>query len=161
MSEKTIRAIADYHPIEPNTQRGDAFASERSDCTVAATAIAAQIPYYEAHKLLAEFGRKSRHPVRYTAFISWLKGLALPVGKYHVERVQMPSCLPANRLRAFGPFTQSVTLAQFLRDFPKGRFVVRISGHVFAVIDGVQYDGSPNGSRCKITDIYHFRSIVG
>lgn len=49
-----------------------------------------------------------------------------------------------------------VTLGQFLKDFPKGRFVVRKSGHVFAVIDGKQFDAIPNGMRCRLTGVYHF-----
>ena len=127
-----------FHGIDPVLQRGDAYSNERQDCTVHATAIAAQIPYYQAHDLLARFGRRPRHGIPY---ISFVRNLREPVGAYRIERVRMP---------------ETVTLAKFLRDFPKGRFVVRKSGHVFAVIDGIQYDSLPNGPKVRITHIYHF-----
>ena len=128
-----------FHGIDPVLQRGDAYSNERQDCTVHATSIAAQIPYYQAHDLLARFGRSPQHCIRYLSFVRDLQQER--VGAYRIERVHMP---------------ETVTLAKFLRDFPKGRFVVRKSGHVFAVIDGIQYDSFPNGLRVRITHIYHF-----
>ena len=101
----------------------------------------AQIPYYQAHDLLARFGRSPRHGIPYLSFVCNLRERGECVGAYRIERVRMP---------------ETVTLAKFLRDFPKGRFVVRKSGHVFAVIDGIQYDSFPNGPRVRITHIYHF-----
>ena len=139
-----------YRPIDAGTQRGAEFAHEHMDCTVHATAIAAQIPYFEAHELLARFGRRPRHGVKYRAFIAWATsptGCSITgnprgvIGAYRVQRVNLD---------------KSVTLGQFLKDFPNGRFVVRKRGHVFAVIDGKQFDASPNGLLCRLTDVYHF-----
>jgi len=144
-----------YRMIDAGTQRGAEFAHEHMDCTVHATAIAAQIPYFEAHQLLARFGRRPRRGVKYRDFIAWAmsptgysitgtkieRGPCGKIGAYRVQRVALD---------------KPVTLAQFLKDFPNGRFVVRKSGHVFAVIDGQQFDGSPNGMRCRLTGIYHF-----
>ena len=139
-----------YRPIDAGTQRGAEFAHEHMDCTVHATAIAAQIPYFEAHELLARFGRRPRRGVKYRDFIAWAtspitwatspspKGV---IGAYRVQRVKLD---------------KPVTLAQFLKDFPNGRFVVRKRGHVFAVIDGKQFDASPNDLRCRLTGVYHF-----
>lgn len=125
------------------------------DCTVHATAIAAQIPYYEAHQLLARFGRRPRHGVNYNAFISGVCVLSEgKIGAYRVQRVKIGSHDSGERLmrrpQAY------VTLGQFLKDFPNGRFVVRKRGHVFAVIDGKQFDASPNSLRCRLTGVYHF-----
>ena len=130
-----------FHGIDPVLQRGDAYSNERQDCTVHATSIAAQIPYYQAHDLLARSGRRSRHRIPYLSFVCNLRERGERVGAYRIEKVHMP---------------RIVTLAKFLRDFPKGRFVVRKSGHVFAVIDGIQYDSFPNGPKVRITHIYHF-----
>ena len=144
-----------YRPIDAGTQRGAEFAHEHMDCTVHATAIAAQIPYFEAHQLLARFGRRPRRGVSYRDFIAWatsptgysitgnkvMMGPKGVIGAYRVQRVNLD---------------KRVTLGQFLKDFPNGRFVVRKSGHVFAVIDGKQFDASPNGLRCRLTGVYHF-----
>ena len=144
-----------YRPIDAGTQRGAEFAHEHMDCTVHATAIAAQIPYFEAHELLARFGRRPRRGVKYRDFIAWatsptgysitgnkvMMGPRGMIGAYRVQRVNLD---------------KRVTLGQFLKDFPNGRFVVRKRGHVFAVIDGKQFDASPNGLRCRLTGVYHF-----
>ena len=53
---KDMNTDSTYRPIDAGTQRGAEFAHEHMDCTVHATAIAAQIPYFEAHELLARFG---------------------------------------------------------------------------------------------------------
>lgn len=130
-----------WRAIDADMQRGPDYIGERKDCTVHATAIAAQIPYFEAHALLARFGRKPRKGISYASFVTMLKVQHITIGEYRVERVTLD---------------RPVTLSQFLRDFPKGRFVVRRLGHVFAVIDGQQFDTMPNGMRVKLTDIYHF-----
>jgi hypothetical protein len=41
------------------------------------------------------------------------------------------------------------TLAQVRRDFPTGRFIVGIRGHVFAMIDGRVLDYTGNRARVK------------
>ena len=133
--------IIQFKRFNPYFQRGDAHSNERNDCTVHATAIAAQIPYYQAHDLLARFGRRPGRGFQYISFVFECNRKQERVGGYRVEQVLMPGI---------------VTLAKFLRDFPKGRFVVRKSGHVFAVIDGIQYDSTSNGCRTRITHIYHF-----
>ena len=143
-----------FRAIDAGTQRGE-FANEDRDCTVRATAIAAQISYKEAHALLALHGRKNRRGILYSVFLNRLKAHGGQIGSYRVESVKMPDCW-LTRIWTFGLPTKSVSLARFLKDFPKGRFVVRTRGHVFAVIDGQQYDTAPNGPRCKITGIYHF-----
>lgn len=154
MNTITTNTEATYRPIDAGTQRGAEFAHEHMDCTVHATAIAAQIPYFEAHELLARFGRRPRHGVKYRDFIAWVTSPALccfnnkvmtgqkgVIGAYRVQRVNLD---------------KPVTLGQFLKDFPNGRFVVRKRGHVFAVIDGKQFDSRPNGMRCRLTGVYHF-----
>jgi hypothetical protein len=109
--------------------------SERRDCIVDAVATAADIPYTEAHAMLKLAGRKDRHGFYIRRFMA---GRAM-LGAYHVEHIKC-----------------RVTLAQFLRDFPQGHFMVRRSGHVFVITDGWVRDSFPQGARCRITDLWHF-----
>lgn len=118
--------------------------SEHNDCTVVALALAANMHYDETHRLLQDAGRRNR--CRWHLF-GWLKnnkqfyGTDTVFGDYKAVRV---------RLRE-----PSITLAKFLRDFPRGRFLLHKRGHAFAVIDG-QVKNLSSGARTRITEIFHF-----
>lgn len=112
-------------------------ASEKSDCTVVALSIAIGVPYDVAHRMLAEAGRHDRRGFRLS---SWLREQRQStICGYKVTAAKVPW----------------LTLAQIRRDFPRGRFIVRKRGHVFAMIDGVILDYN-TGNRTRITDIFHF-----
>lgn len=40
------------------------------------------------------------------------------------------------------------TVDDFCRDHPEGRFILALSGHVVAVVDGCYYDSWDSGSEC-------------
>lgn len=116
------------------TTRSQGFEHERNDCTVRSLSNAADISYHEAHELCARAGRKPRHGFH---FQSWLTEQArssegIVFGRYRVHRIELPA---GATWRA-----RNVTLAQFLRDFPRGRFILVKRGHAFAVVEGVALD---------------------
>jgi len=115
-----------HHPDRPET--------EMRDCTVFAVATAARIPYTEAHALLKLAGRRDRYGFALKKFMAGRKTL----GAYNVEHVSVPK----------------ITLAQFLRDFPHGRFLVRRQGHAFTVVNGAVRDSAPEGARRRIKDLW-------
>lgn len=99
----------------------DGFFAEKEDCAVRATACALDIPYYQAHKLFAHFGRKNGER-------SYTEQTLFHIG---VE---------------FYPFGHS--FARWLELHSKGVYIVRIKGHAFTVKDGVTYDtGAVSGRR--------------
>jgi hypothetical protein len=51
------------------------------------------------------------------------------------------------------------TLAQVVRDFPRGTFILRKQGHVFTLRDGWVIDYAPNGARTRITDIWYIEPL--
>jgi len=89
------------------------------DCTVVALANAASLPYKQAHDILQKSGREDGNT-------HWMEqGLAV----YESEK--------------FGDvisFKIDARLADFLREHPEGRFIVRKRGHVFAVVDGIVHE---------------------
>lgn len=103
--------------------------NECRDCAVRATSVALGIPYHEAHARLKELGRKNRRGCKF-----WK--MAPQLG---LELREDLSCM---------------TLAKALPDMASGRFVVRISGHVFAVIDGVVIDMQTPKPGCRIKMVY-------
>ncbi len=94
----------------------EGFRHETNDCVVRAWAIAAQIPYAEAHAAFKAAGRRDRRGT-----------------KLHVSEAVMGD------LRCY-PRGSRVTVAKWLRANPSGHFVVFVRGHAFAVIDGVCHD---------------------
>jgi hypothetical protein len=111
---------------------------EYMDCTVVALAIVSDLPYSIVHDMLARAGRKDCHKFALTSYMLDLDTM----GQYVIERIQMPQSY--------------LTLAKLRKDFPKGRFLVRIRAHCFVMIDGKIIDRVPNGGNCLIRAIWHF-----
>lgn len=123
--------------------------SSDMDCTVRATAIAAQLPYGAAHRTLALAGRIPGRPISYGAVIQHYAGR---IANYAIT----PNYLWRNG--------SSITLAAFLRQNSRGRFVLRIGisrkiHHVFAVIDGIVHDTSIISGRCRVLCAWEFRAL--
>jgi len=143
----------ELHPVDQAER--DSF-HENHDCTVVAVAGAADIPYREAHALLAKAGRKPRHGFKFRTWLNnqcWgahIKGEKFRLGAYTVTRIILPW---------YNKYNQGVTLAQFLRDFPRGRFLLRKSGHVFFVDDGKVLNLGSTGVRTRITNLWHLERV--
>ena len=142
-----------YEPWDRDTELTRLSYDERNDCTVAALASAAGMPYREAHAILKKAGRKARKGFKLRLWldnqcaIARMKGTTVRLGNYNVMRVR------------FLDYGSTITLAKFLRDFPKGRFLVRKAHHVFTVIDG-RVSNLSTGARTRITDIWYFTEAV-
>lgn len=123
------------------------FPDEDKDCTVRALANAAGMPYKTAHSILARAGRQQRrgmtftplHKV-YTRMGFKLKGV---FGSTYEARYIAGSLNVEPQ--------QGVTLARMMQRLQNGRYIVKISGHVFAVVDGkmLDYYGNLAGSRVQ------------
>lgn len=106
---------------------------ERADCTVRATAICLGVPYAEAHQRLAALGRK--------------RGCRFPFGTVAAklglaDRAEL-SCR---------------RLSTVLPQLGKGRYVVSVSCHVFAVVDGVVHDTFVPKENAHVRLVYEFQA---
>lgn len=101
--------------ITDSGRMADGFTGERNDCTARALAMLLNIRYAEAHAKLAALGRK---PGRKFGIRRHVEALGL-------EQVPELSC---RRVEAV------------LSEMPPGRFMIRVNGHCFAVVDGVIND---------------------
>jgi hypothetical protein len=95
---------------------------EQRDCTVRAFASATGQAYEIVHSAFSKAGRKSGKGC-------YLQRIAQDVAKMLGVTAQL--------------VRRSGTVAKFLRDFPQGNYVIRVSGHAFAVINGVIHDNAP------------------
>lgn len=102
--------------------------NELKDCTVVALAEVFNIPYEKAHRhLKLNLGRQNR------------KGL------FEKEVKSLPGTFKEYRIaiRSFGcDNVPKITLGQFIKQHPIGRYYVLVRGHALAVIDGVVHDHS-------------------
>jgi len=92
---------------------------ENNDCTVKAVAIACQVPYEEAHEYLRSIGRK------------WGRGHRWQInGHGYAERL--------DKLGIEGEEIEvkSKTVKTLARELTKGNYMVKVKGHVLAIVDG-------------------------
>jgi hypothetical protein len=109
--------------------------NEANDCTVRALAAVNGMTYEEAHAAMAAAGRVARRGLRLDALRAVY---AAQGGGGYVNRGDRP------------------TLASFMREQGPGRYVVLVKGHVFALVDHVQYDLNLNGARKRVWGFWRF-----
>lgn len=101
--------------ITDGGRRGSSHPNEKLDCIVRALALAIPMSYDEAHATAKRYGRKDRHRF-------------YDMGKH------------MSNLTGGRPCSRSGSVGKFAQLHPFGRFIIRVSGHAFALIDGVAYD---------------------
>ena len=127
---------------------------ETCDCSVATVSILCDMPYAEAHALLASAGRKPRHGFSLRRTNDTIADLG-----YHVDRIPVAPFVYA--IRAASTRTRNRrtlvpgdfrTLAAGIRSMPQ-RVVAVTKGHAIPVRDGVVQDDSM-GRRAPIRWMY-------
>jgi hypothetical protein len=114
---------------------------ERNDCTVKAVAISCDIPYKQAHALMDKQGRKPKQGAFSYQYLAAIEEAGL-------EAVQLP-------LEGFGR-----TPITFVRTCdPSKSYIVRVSGHLFAVKKGKVEDWT-EGRRNRIQNVWEVRPIL-
>jgi hypothetical protein len=98
---------------------------EGNDCTVKAVAIACQIPYEEAHQYLSKLGRRKGRGWYHATHIrgnKLVRGYIDNLEKIGIEYVPVDF--------------NSRTVSQLGREFCRGNYIVQVSGHALALVDG-------------------------
>ena len=109
---------------------------QRNDCAVRALAIACRHSYDYVYDICAANGRKSGQGFNLKRMIDEHSGVILGLRLTWIS-------FPAQR------GIERMNVLTFCRMFEVGRFIVRVSGHYFAVVDGIaQDDGVTYDRRC-------------
>lgn len=107
---------------------------QKNDCTVVALAHASGVDYDTCYDVLAKAGRKCARGFNFKA---WAK-----TARFHGWRFREMSFPATKGMRRVNPAT-------FALKHPEGRFVLRVSKHVMACVDGVIVDAyRSDGHRC-------------
>lgn len=116
---------------------------EHNDCTVRAIKNATGVPYRDAHSWAEKRGRKNGKGVY---FGTWMQDVATLKEIVYGYRI---SCVLNPKYR-----NEMQTLNQCMHLMRKGRYIVLVKGHTFAVIDGVIHDSGHNGDRKRVYSIW-------
>lgn len=119
-------------PLQPrliNTRDSEGI-KDKGACSVNALSIVLDIPFTEAQALWAQAGRKRNKGVP-TLLVHKLPGLKF------VPVIRSPK-----------------TIAKFVKMFPVGRFFVRKSHHMFAIVDGKVHDWAWQSPRVRLTNAW-------
>jgi hypothetical protein len=108
--------------------------NEKLDCTVRAVALAAGMPYAEAHALCKAHGRKDGH--RMKNFVTFMK-------KTFPQVRRAGDC--------------GITLGRWVTAHRHGIYLLRVRGHVVVVVDGVVLDLGEPRWRQMVNDAWCFK----
>lgn len=101
---------------------------ETRDCTVISFSEVWNAPYEAAHNhMKRQFGRKNRSGPAWVNCEDAIK---------RCPKTKM------DKLWGYKEEDKIITLGQFLKQYPTGRYWVFVRGHALAVIDGIVYDHS-------------------
>ena len=137
---KYIRSISD----------GASSPTETNDCTVRALANAANMPYESAHAYLKAEGRINRKGSRATQSYEAYMKAGLVLKSVHGTTVRATALTRRSGMTA----KRGVTLGTLLPKLSKGRYVVMVTGHALAVINGQVIDGGSNRAGKLVYGVY-------
>ena len=109
---------------------------ERNDCTVKALATLFGCTYGVAHRALAKHGRQRGCGATWRTIEKARHDLSYKCGVV-VSTNGAPHMLPSNA-KYFGH--RVVTINQFMKEHPRGTYMLSMRGHVATLRDGVLYD---------------------
>lgn len=108
--------------------------ADKNDCQVRAMATARSMPYRAAWELL--YALQGEHRWCSFCLVECLKAGDRRVG--FVRELSFPAKRGQRRM----------TGAQFCKRYPKGRYILRLSHHVVAVVDGEMFDTWDSSRKC-------------
>lgn len=105
-----------------------------NDCTVRALSLTCDLEYDDAYDLLKKAGRKSSQGFDFSGFIKKQQSI-------NGKQIKWQPFQAVKGQPRMKPET-------FIKQFPKGKFILSIAGHVSVVINGVNYDTVAQWRRC-------------
>jgi hypothetical protein len=136
--------------IKSDCKGVDRIPGEANDCTVRALANVLGAPYTLAHRLLTAAGRKKGCGLVWSQWSKVYSRLGLRLVSVHGSTKSARFIAGTLGIRPL----EGMTLAKALPALSNGRYVVHISGHVLAVVDGKVLDYGYNASGARIVSIY-------
>lgn len=132
---------------------GASCEGERNDCTVRALANATGVHYEAAHALAKHFGRPNKRGLfTHLAHDMYTAAGFKCLGIYGKSR----RTAAISRHRAVVTHS-GLTLEKAMPMLQQGRFVVLVTGHALAVVNGQIIDKGHNKAGTRVTSIYQWQ----
>jgi len=123
---------------------------ESCDCVVRSMANASGMPYDEAHAIAKKYGRKNRKGATIFTMIAAYKEAGFKVRSTHGT-----SAISSYTSRVTGAGRESgVTLGKLLPTLSKGKYIVNVTGHALAVVDGKIIDTFDNSAKKRVHVVF-------
>lgn len=103
---------------------------QRNDCTVIALAVSASLTYDAAYDIVASRGRKCAEGYWFPFGFKTIRSGPMPEAGVRFDWISYPAV----------KYDRREHIDSFARSHKKGVFVLRLSKHVCAVVDGVVHD---------------------
>jgi hypothetical protein len=136
---------------------------EKNDCFVRALASATEVNYDVAHKFTKDyFGRANGKGVYFTgATINPLEDKGLSIGNKDFDFKVLNKMRITNGYKLYGEMVyRQKTVKSFIKDNPKGTYIVGVAGHAFTIKDGTLIDNADEKFRPtrKVTSVFQLKS---
>jgi hypothetical protein len=136
---------------------------EKNDCFVRALASATEVNYDVAHKFTKDyFGRANGKGVYFTgATINPLEEKGLSLGNKDFDFKVLNKMRITNGYKLYGEMVyRQKTVKSFIKDNPKGTYIVGVAGHAFTIKDGTLIDNADEKFRPtrKVTSVFQLKS---
>jgi hypothetical protein len=124
-------------------QLADITLSDRNNCALNAMSIVLNKPYYEVYRTFLDHGRVGgkgasvRMITEVLNTLRWQKEADIPIDKWIKTKSSMPVKI-------------KMSLANFAKQYPTGKYYVIKSRHALALIDGVWYDNQVPNPRAYV-----------
>jgi hypothetical protein len=132
----------------------EGFLNETNDCSVRALSLSTGVSYTKAHDLLKTEGRRDRKGSKLPMIKNSLHSLIVDHVIVDFQEL-VPSAVMTENNRFYGTSPRRPTLQSIVDKYPTGRYLIIVTGHALAMIDGVIHDkGEVSGPRTRVRNVF-------
>lgn len=136
--------------IKADSRGATADGLETNDCTVRALANASGMPYEDAHVLLKKYGRKNRCGAKFSTMHSAYNEAGFVLNSVHGTTGQARFVARFTKREA----EAGITLGKILPKLTFGEYIVNVTGHAVAVVNGKLIDTFDNPSNKRVVAVF-------
>lgn len=136
--------------IKADSRGATAGGLERNDCTVRALANASGMDYFDAHNLLSKHGRKKYCGAKFSTMQKAYQEAGFVVNSVHGTTGQARFVARFTKRKA----EAGITLGKILPKLAFGEYIVNVTGHAVAVVNGKIIDTFDNPAGKRVVAVF-------
>lgn len=136
--------------VKADSRGATAGGLEKNDCTVRALANASGMDYFDAHNLLSKYGRKKYCGAKFGTMHNAYRDAGFLLNSVHGTTGQARYVARVTKRIA----EDGVTLAKILPKLAFGEYIVNITGHAVAVVNGKIIDTFDNPAGKRVIAVF-------